>query len=132
MTALAATPLLGSALLPPRVLLQVTAAPSPPANAYASNFATVDGWSGASAAIVLGNLRLSGPVSHPAGTTSTGSRPLPGLTVGAQYRYRAHLVTQSQTQARLRLAGGVAGAYTITPPARAGVGALFSCPAAAP
>ena len=129
MTTLTATPQAGTALLPPRVLLQVTGAPVQPTNAYASNFATVDGWSGASAAIVLGNLRLSGSAGQPAGTTSTGSKTLTGLTVGAQYKYRANLVTQTMTQARLRLTGGVSGAYVITLAAGAWLELVFTATA---
>lgn len=130
MTTLTATPQAGTALLPPRVLLQVAAAPVQPTNAYASNFATVDGWSGASAAIVFGNtLRLSGSAGQPAGTTSTGSRTLTGLAIGAVYKYRANLTTQTQTQARLRLSGGAQGAYVITPGAGAWLELTFTATA---
>lgn len=129
MTALAATYQPGTAFRAPRVLLQVTGAPNPPANAYASNFATTDGWTGASAAIVLGNLRLSGSVGQPAGTVTTGQRTLTGLSIGVQYRYRAFITTQSDTQARLRLSGGVSSAYVATLAAGAWVELLFTATA---
>ncbi|HEX6917358.1 MAG TPA: hypothetical protein VF140_04710 [Phycicoccus sp.] len=79
----------------PHVRLSVTGAPTPPVNAYTSNFATVDGWSltsGPSGAGVGVSLfpGLLTPKGAPQNTTPTiVSRTLTGLTVGAQYRYRA-------------------------------------------
>lgn len=79
---------------PPRhVRISVTGAPLPPVNAYTSNFATVDGWAvssgpgGVGVSLFPGNLT---PKGGPSTTTPTiVSRTITGLTVGAQYRYRA-------------------------------------------
>jgi hypothetical protein len=95
-TTLTATPQPGTALLPPSMLLQVAGAPTPPANAYASNFAAgVDGWTAA------GGMTLDAPTNDgtssvalhmtgPAGSVadSTASRALTGLSTSSRYRYR--------------------------------------------
>lgn len=92
MTALTATPQAGSGLLPARVLLQVTAAPNPPATSYVSNFATLDSWTspdGATLTVAGGgpwSLIVNGP--GPANTVRTAQRVVTGLSVGVTYRYR--------------------------------------------
>lgn len=91
-TTLTATPQPGTGLTPPSVLLQVTGAPNPPTNAYASNFATVDGWA-AGTGMTLGvntapnpdRLTLTGPASV---SEAEATKALTGLTIGATYRVR--------------------------------------------
>lgn len=96
MTALTATPQAATATTPPSMLLQVTAAPSPPAGAYSSNFtAGVDSWTNAGSATLTGNqtvagtstkaLRIQGPTTT---ADATAARALTGLTVGTTYRYK--------------------------------------------
>lgn len=90
-TTLTATYQAGTSTLPPRVLLQVTGAPSLTAS-YTSNFAaSVDGWTGSAGTTLAFNqspnvaLRITGA----AGTSSTFSRTVTGLTVGQVYRFSA-------------------------------------------
>ena len=96
MTALTVTPQAATATRPPSMLLAITGAPIPPANAYASNFAAgVDGWTAA------GGMTLAAPaddgfssvalsMTGPAGSIadSTASRALTGLSTSSRYRYR--------------------------------------------
>jgi hypothetical protein len=126
-TALAATPQAGSALLPPRVLLQVTGAPSPPANAYgATTFASADSWTssgtGANATLWTAGqtyLWLRGASSGAVGNVITASRTVTGLTIGAVYRFRVTAAAQDENAGttRLRITGGATGAYVTLPAA---------------
>lgn len=111
MTALAATYQAGTALLPPRVLLQVTAAPSLTAS-YVSNFAaSVDGWTGPGGSTLTFNqspntaLRLQGA----AGVTTTFSRTVTGLTIGQTYRYSLMANQTAGSSVTLSVTGKVGG-----------------------
>lgn len=116
-TALSATFQPATLTDPPRVLLEVTGGPSR-ARAYDSNFATVDGWSGASGTFVSdGRLGIVA-----VGSTATWSRTVTGLTIGHTYKFYA-VVIGTHGSIALGVAGKTPGAY-LKPPD--GVGTLTS------
>lgn len=126
MTALTATPQPGTGTRPPCMLLQVTGAPNPPAGAYASNFSagtSADGWTAAGAGVQAlwtspdPFLYLHGADSGTVGNVITASRVVSGLTVGAQYKFKVTVTrnTPNGGNTRLRITGGVTGAYLAVP-----------------
>lgn len=124
MTALTATAQAGSGTTPPRVLLQVTGAPTPPAAGYTGAFtASADGWTGAGTGVMAlwntGDTFLTLQSSLATGTVGnviTANRTVTGLTIGAVYKLRV-TVTRSSTNAgntRIRF-GTATGAYVAVP-----------------
>lgn len=126
MTALAATALPGSALLPPRVLLQVTGAPNPPAGGYTANFtASADSWTASGTGVnatlwTAGDTYLTLQSTLTTGTVGnviTAARVVTGLTIGAVYKVRV-TVTRSSANAgntRVRVTGSTTGSYVAVP-----------------
>lgn len=125
MTALAATFQRASGTRPPRVLLQVTGAPNPPAGGYTANFtASADSWTGSGTGVsplwLSGDtfLRLeSSLATGTVGNVITASRVVTGLTVAAVYKVRV-TVTRSSPNAgttRVRVTGSTTGSYTAVP-----------------
>jgi len=107
-TSISASPAAETATRPPSVLLQVTGAPNPPANAYASNFgAGVDSWTTSGTGNTVAQDTTTTPKSLKLTANpgpGTASRVVTGLTVGASYRLKLLFIT---TQGQMRL--GVSG-----------------------
>lgn len=124
MTALAATPQAGTAFAPPRVLLEVTGSPSPPVNAYTSNFnSTADGWTGSGTG-VAGSLNGGDPyltlqsvlAVQTVGIAISADRTVTGLTIGATYRLRVTVARSDANSGNTRIRFGTAtGAYVALP-----------------
>jgi hypothetical protein len=94
----------------PRVRLDVTGAPAGPAANYASNFATVDGWTaGANGAVsVAGGVATFTATGPP---TAVFSRTVTGLTIGTVYAFTV-LVDPLAAGAQVQLGESVTGGVT--------------------
>jgi hypothetical protein len=94
----------------PRVRLDVTGAPAGPAANYASNFATVDGWT----AGANGTVSVAGGVATFTATgppTAVFSRTVTGLTIGTVYAFTV-LVDPLAAGAQVQLGESVTGGVT--------------------
>jgi hypothetical protein len=94
----------------PRVRLDVTGAPAGPTPKYASNFATVDGWTtGANGTLsVAGGVATMGTTGPP---TAVFSRTVTGLTIGTAYTFSV-LVDPQVAGAQVQIGESVLGTYT--------------------
>lgn len=126
MTTLSATYQPASGVAPPSVLLQVAAAPSI-TPAYASNFATVDGWVATQSGVLTLTTATTGTpaarmVSRP-DQSSTFTRQITGLTAGATYEATLYYVTNT---GRVQLGvSGIGAGTSVYSPTRASLKYTF-------
>jgi hypothetical protein len=116
-TALAATLVPATATKPPGIRLDVTAAPNPPANAYSSNFSTINSWVAGTATISTDTsyspiaLYIRKDYPAVANTAYDATRVVSGLVVGVTYKYRAAIRRRDSGQIRLSVVGSTTGSW---------------------